>query len=104
MNAQQVIAESISNSENFIKKCKGTQVEDNKYLAVFPDTMMGVCMGFNGIEFGDTPYSYATALNYSRNVTNGHGQHPIIMTHQEYIDGCIRQQENYLDVLKNLQA
>lgn len=101
MNVQQTIAESIAQSEKFIAKCKGTEVT-TKYLAVFPETMMAVGMGVNGIEFTETPYGFSTALNYSRNVTNGHGQHPVIMTHEDYLQKCIEQQEKHLLVMRDI--
>jgi hypothetical protein len=103
MNTKQVIAESISSSESYISKCKATKVYDNLYLAVFPDVMMGVQMGVNGIGFGDNPYSLRTAMNYSKNVTNGHGQHPVVMTHQEYLDKCIEMQVKHIETMKRIE-
>ena len=101
MNVQQTIAESIAQSEKFIAKCKGTEVT-TKYLAVFPETMMAVGMGVYGIGFTETSYSFKTALNYSRNVINGHGQNPVIMTHEEYLQKCIEQQEKHLLVMRDI--
>lgn len=104
MNAQQTISMAIANAEQFITKCKGISAQ-SKWMAVFEETMMAV--GYKeggGMTFTETPYGYDLANHFAERVTNGHGQHPVVMTHQEYLDKCIDMQENYLVTMRELQS
>lgn len=101
MTPRDTINEAISNSEKFIAKCKGTKVE-NKYLAVFPDTMMAVKSEGGKAVFTEEPYSFEYAKVYCKSIINGHGLHPEIMEHREYLQKCIKQQEAHLAVLNEL--
>jgi hypothetical protein len=102
LDAIKTIEESIASSEQFINKCKAVTIQDDRYLAVFPETMMGVGYGVNGLGFTDTPYSLTQAENYERNVTNGHGQHPVVMSHKEYVLSCIAMQVRHIDTMRDM--
>lgn len=102
LDGLKVIEESIISSEQFIKKCKGIDIEEGKFLAVFPDTMMAVGYGVNGIAFTETPYSLRQAEYFEKNVTNGHNHHPVVMTHREYVNKCIDMQIRHIDTMREL--
>ena len=103
MNTQQTIATAISNTEAFIGKCKGTEVKD-LYMAVFPDTMMAVGYAEGGaLQFTENPYELHLASHIATIVRNGRNEHPVVMTHGEFLAKCIAQQEEHLIVLRELE-
>ena len=97
------IEQQIVSSEQYIKKCKAIKIQQDKFLAVFPNIMAGVGYGVNGkFGFNNTPYSLSQAEKYERNVTNGHGEHPVVMSHKEYIQRCIANQVKHIDTMRDI--
>lgn len=104
MTAQQSIKSAIEVTIGYINKMRQEPIADNKYLAVFPDIMLGVQRIEGEVFFGDEPYSYETAWSLSQSVRNGHGNRPIIMSHEEYVTKSIEMQEKHLETLTNLET
>lgn len=102
--AQQTIKSAIEETIGYINKMKQQPIADNKYLAVFTDIMLGVQQIDREVFFGDEPYSYDMAWSLSKSVINGHGKHPIIMSHEEYVTKSIEMQEKHLETLTNLES
>lgn len=104
MTAQQSIKSAIEVTIGYINKMRQEPIADNKYLAVFPDIMLGVQNIDGEVFFGDEPYCYETAWSLSQSVKNGHGKRPIIMSHGEYVTKSIEMQEKHLETLTNLET
>jgi hypothetical protein len=102
LDAIKTIEEEIASSEQFIKKCKASSIQSDKYLAVFPTIMMGVKSEGGKAIFTDEPYSFEYAKVWSNSITNGHGEYPIIMSHSEYIERCIAMQIKHIDTMRNI--
>jgi hypothetical protein len=104
MDKKQIIQDAIQSAEAFIEKLKKVEIQPDKYLAVFPDTMMGVRSEGGKAIFTDEPYDFDSAKIFSNSIINGHYQYPEIMHHRYYIEKCIQQQERLLKSLRLLDA
>jgi hypothetical protein len=109
ISADTKLQELIDMFENSIETLEAIEADKFNYYAVFSDTLLVGDIDKNGkgvIAHGlaPEPYSLDKAHYLSKNLTNGHGHAPIVMSQVQYIEKSIENLKKNLESLYNVKT
>ena len=97
-----IFIEAVESAQSFIAKLQEVQICANGFVCAFPET--NVCFqpdqkgGWDVVSATHAlPMSLVVATRNCKRVTNGHNEHPVVMSHAEFVAKEIEAQQNMID-------